>query len=60
MMKLHYGLLPIRDTQEGSETVFVVNETIELLSRPWPQLKVAAAVHSESNVFAVGLTVAVG
>ena len=22
MMKLHYGLLPIRDTQDGSETVF--------------------------------------
>ena len=38
----------------------VVNETIELLCRPWPQLKVAAAVHAESNVFAVGSTVAVG
>ena len=37
-----------------------LNETIELLSRPWPQLKVAAAVHSEINVFAMGLTVAVG
>ena len=38
----------------------VVNGTIELLSRLWPQLKVAAAVHSESNVFAMGLIVAVG